>query len=71
MQSLNVTPTVLPYKAPRKQRKAEALRFVVKWIDGDTIYFQWFRRDEAACQFQQRLVDAGFQTRLLMHPASK
>ena len=68
-QSVKVT--TLPYKAPRKQRTTETLRVVVKWIDGDTVYFQWFKRDEAACAFQQRLVDAGFQTRLLMHPASK
>ena len=60
----------LPYIAPRKQRK-ESIRYVVKWIQGDTMYFQWFKRDDAACAFQQRMVDAGYQTCLLMHSASK
>jgi len=66
MSESSVKVTNLPYRAPRKFRKSEPLRFVVKWIDGDKMYFQWFRRDDAACDFQQRLVDAGFQTRLLM-----
>lgn len=66
MQSLNVTLIVAPYIPPRKHRKPEPLRFVVKWIDGDTLYFRWFKRDTPACNFQQRLVDAGFETRLLM-----
>ena len=57
--------TTAPYKAPRK-RRAEVNRFVVKWIDGEMMYFRWFKRDAAACTFQQRLVDAGFKTRLLM-----
>ena len=60
----------LPYIAPRKQRK-ESIRYLVKWIQGDTMYFQWFKRDDTACAFQQRMVDAGYETRLLMHPASK
>lgn len=60
------TPTVqvLPYKAPRKQRKAEPNRFVVKWIIGDTMYFQWFKRDSAACAFLNRLVDDGINAYL-------
>lgn len=66
MQSLNVTPTTAPYKAPRKHRKPESLRFVVKCIVGDTMYFQWFKRDTAACDFLQQLVDAGFEARVLM-----
>jgi hypothetical protein len=64
------TVQTLPYIAPRKQRK-ESVRYVVKWIVEDTMYFQWFKRDSAACAFQQRMVDAGYETRLLMHPASK
>jgi hypothetical protein len=62
------TPTIqtLPFKAPRKHRKPETSRFIVKWIDGDTMRFQWFKRDSAACAFQQQLVEQGFQTRLLM-----
>lgn len=55
----------LPPKAVRK-RKQESLRFVVKWIQGDMMYFQWFKRDTAACEFLQSLVDQGFQARILM-----
>lgn len=53
-------------KAPRKTRRQENLRFVVKWIDGDTMYFQFFKRDSAACAFLNQLVDAGFEARVLM-----
>lgn len=66
MQSLNVTPTVAPYIPPRKHRKPETSRFVVKWIQGDMMYFRWFKRDSAACAFLQRLEDAGFEARILM-----
>ena len=60
------TPTIiqLPYKAPRKTRKQEPLRYVVKWIIGDTVYFQWFKRDSAACAFLNRLVDDGINAYL-------
>jgi len=52
---------------PQTRRpRSELYKFVVKWIDGDTMYFQWFKRDAAACRFQQELVEQGFQTRLLM-----
>ena len=54
----------LPYIAPRKPRKQEPLRFVVKWIIGDTMYFQWFKRDSAACAFLNRLVDDGINAYL-------
>jgi hypothetical protein len=54
----------LPYKAPRKVRKQEPLRYVVKWIIGDTMYFQWFKRDSAACAFLNRLVDDGIDAYL-------
>ncbi len=43
----------------RKRRKQETNRFVVKWIDGDSIYFRWFKRDKQAMQFQQELIDDG------------
>jgi len=61
------TPTVqtLPYIAPKK-RRAEPNRFVVKWIQGDTMYFQWFKRDTAACAFLNKLLDAGIEARVLM-----
>ncbi len=56
----------LPYIAPRKSRKIEPNRFVVKWIQGDTMYFQWFKRDTAACAFLNKLLDAGIEARVLM-----
>jgi hypothetical protein len=56
----------LPSKAPRKLRKQESIRFVVKWIVSDTMYFQWFKRDSAACAFLNRLVDDGVEARILM-----
>lgn len=43
----------------RKHRKQESLRFVVKWIENNTIYFRWYKRDSAAVQFQQKLIDDG------------
>ena len=58
--------TVLPYIAPRKPRRQEPLRFVVRWAVDDTVYFQWFKRDNAACDFAQRLEDAGLHPRVLM-----
>lgn len=56
----------LPYIAPKKSRKAEPNRFVVKWIVEDTMYFQWFKRDAAACNFLNRLLEAGLEARVLM-----
>ena len=64
MSSVKVTQ--LPYIPPRKQRKAETPRFVVKWIISDTMYFRWFKRDTAACQLLNRLLDAGISARVLM-----
>ena len=58
--------TTLPYIAPRKHRKPEPSRFIVKWIQGDTMYFRWFKRDTPACNFLDRLVDQGFEARVLM-----
>lgn len=58
--------TTLPYKRPRKPRKQEVLHFCVRWVQADTVYFQWFKRDSAACEFQQQLVEKGFQPHLLM-----
>lgn len=55
----------LPYIAP-KRRKTEPNRFVVKWIQGDTMYFQWFKRDDTACAFLNKLLDAGLEARVLM-----
>ncbi len=64
--SEKVTVQQLPYIAPRKTRKQENLRFVVKWIEGDTMYFRWYKRDDAACAFLNRLRGAGFEARVLM-----
>lgn len=58
--------TTLPYIAPRKSRKIEPNRFVVKWVQEDTMYFQWFKRDTAACAFLNKLLDAGLEARVLM-----
>lgn len=58
--------TTLPYIAPRKVRSHEPSRFVVKRIQGDTMYFQWFKRDSAACAFLNKLLDAGLEARVLM-----
>jgi len=55
---------VIPPKALRKVRKQEPLRFVVKWVIDDTVYFQWFKRDSAACAFLNRLVDDGIDAYL-------
>lgn len=46
-------------KGERKRRKQESPRFVVKWIEGDSIYFRWFKRDIYAVEFQQELIDDG------------
>jgi hypothetical protein len=60
------TVQTLPYIAPRKSRVIEPNRFVVKWIIADTMYFQWFKRDTAACSFLNKLLDAGIEARVLM-----
>lgn len=60
------TTTTLPYIPPRKLRKQESLRYVVKWIIGDTMYFQWFKRDSAAVAFLNRLTNDGIEARILM-----
>jgi hypothetical protein len=57
---------VIPPKALRKARKQETARYVVKWIVADTMYFQWFKRDSAACAFLNRLLEDGVEARILM-----
>jgi hypothetical protein len=57
--------TTLPYIAPRKAVERPS-RFVVKWIQGDMMYFQWFKRDSTACAFLNKLLDAGLEARVLM-----
>jgi hypothetical protein len=63
---LSVKVQQLPYIGPRKLRKQETNRFVVKWIDGSDMKFMAFKRDSAACAFLNTLVDAGYQARILM-----
>jgi hypothetical protein len=58
--------TQLPYKAPRKLRKQETSRFVVKWIDDMDMKFQAFKRDSAAVKFLNKLVADGYDARILM-----
>jgi hypothetical protein len=64
MSSVKVTQ--LPYIAPRKARKQETLRFVVKWIDGMDMKFMAFKRDSAAVKFLNTLVADGYDARILM-----
>ena len=56
----------IPYIAPRKPRKQEANRFIVKWIDGMDMKFMAFKRDSAACAFLNKLTEDGYKARLLM-----
>lgn len=64
--SEKVTVQQLPYIAPKRRRTTELPRFVVKWIEGDTMYFRWYKRDAAACAFLNKLLDAGYEARVLM-----
>ena len=45
----------------QKKRKPECLRIVVKWIEGDKMFFQWFKRDKAAMQFVDELQSDGVE----------
>ena len=56
----------LPYIGPRKPRKQETNRFIVKWVSGYNIHFQCFKRDSAAVKFLNNLVADGYQARILM-----
>jgi len=58
--------TTLPYIPPRKPRRQENLRFIVKWIEGSTMHFQAFKRDAAACRMVQQLQDNGINARVIM-----
>jgi hypothetical protein len=64
MSSVKVTQ--LPYIGPRKARKQESLRFIVKWIDGMDMKFMAFKRDSAAVKFLNTLVADGYDARILM-----
>ena len=58
--------TTLPYKAPRKTRRQEALRFCVKYGVGNAISYRWYRRDTAAVNFLNSLVNQGIPATILM-----
>jgi len=45
----------------RKTRKQEPIRTIVKWLEYDTIKFRAFKRDNAACNFQEKLVAEGIR----------
>jgi hypothetical protein len=40
-----------------KKRKQENIRFIVKWINGNMMYFRAFKRDNAAIAFQDYLFE--------------
>ena len=40
-----------------KKRKQENIRFTVKWIQGNMMYFRAYKRDSAAVAFQQYLIE--------------
>jgi hypothetical protein len=42
----------------RKKRKPETARYVVKWIEGNMLYFRYYRRDSAAVAFQLHLIES-------------
>ena len=61
-----VNVTQLPYIAPRKVRKPETRRFVVKWLEGTNVNFRWYCRDSDAVKFLNDLNDRGIKARLVM-----
>lgn len=52
-------------KGERKHRKQENIRFIVKWIENNTIYFRAYKRDSAAVEFQQYLIDDGIPPEMI------
>jgi len=45
----------------QKKRKPESLRIVVKWIEGDKMFFQGFKCDAAAMRFVDELQSDGVE----------
>ena len=41
-----------------KKRKQENIRFIVKWIENNTMYFRAYKRDHAAVMFQLYLIES-------------
>jgi hypothetical protein len=60
--------TTLPDKAPRKTRRQEALRFCVAYTNytSGAKEFRWFRRDTAAVNFLNKIIDQGFDAHISM-----
>lgn len=56
----------LPYIAPRKVRKPETRKFVVKWLEGTTVNYRWYCRDSDAVKFLNYLRDQRIPARLIM-----
>lgn len=50
----------------RKHRKQETSHYVVKWVQHDTVYMRWYKRDTPAVAFLNTLVEAGYDARILM-----
>jgi hypothetical protein len=51
-------------RGQRKHRKQESLHYVVKWVENDTIYMRWYKRDTPAVAFLNTLTDAGYSARI-------
>lgn len=64
--NVDVPITVLPYKSPRKHRKPENAISMVKWLDGDMMYFSSFKRDSSAIAYMNLLIDSGYQASVVM-----
>jgi hypothetical protein len=56
----------LPYIAPKKHRKPETRKFVVKWLEGTSVNFRWYCRDSDAVAFLNHLRDQRIPARLIM-----
>ena len=41
----------------RKPRNYEPIRYTVKWIEGNMMYFRAFKRDAHAMKFQDYLIE--------------
>ena len=52
-------------KGERKRRKQESLWFVVKWIEGNSIYFRWYIRGRHAAELQQELIGDGIPPEMI------
>ena len=64
--NVDVPITQIPYKAPRKHRKPENAISMVKWLDGDMMYFSSFKRDSYAIALMNKLIDSGYQASVVM-----